>query len=787
MNLLAQTFKLLTTPPGNLVYHLVVLFSLSTALWLSWAHWREHRFPQGRRAVGGLTFLLLAQVGLFSISALGWQDVFNLPVFLPPLERALTLLLLLWIAWLWLFPEPSAGGDALTMVASILVAAGGMLGLANWGEQAATLAYKNYNATFQAMLWGWATLGWLALAILLILIRRPNGWGYGLAFLFLAFLGELLTLLLEKEGNYPGGVRLTWLAAAPFLLTLSSRFPTTSAAPKPTPSAAATSSVQSQVPFVERRRYSADPKTVHALLDLTTETHGGRLNTLIARAVAQTMLADLCFVIYLTEDNRQLVFAGGYDLIREEPIEGASVPRENIPMLVSALQRGRPLRLPASSTSADVRGLAQLIGLDQPGHLLMTPILNNEKESLGGLLLLSPYSNRLWSAEDQSFLSAIANALAQLLQHRKQLATLEEAQEQARQWQERARELEAARQQAEEQLQSLKATAETAQAQEVQAQRRAQELAQLLSEAQHALQELRLENEQIRLQLERRGTSEEVHQVEKELRTALAEVARLQNQLAESNMRILELEKELERGVPAQRFQEQAEVIAAIAQELRQPLSSIIGYTDLLLGESVGILGAMQRKFVERIKASIERIRSLVDDLIRLTLIEGGLAKLNPEPLDLNEMIDAAMSYTSGQMREKNITLHLDLPKENPPIFADRDALQQILIHLLQNATLASPVEGEVRLSVKMKEESGQEFILLQVSDSGGGIAEEDLPRVFTRLYRAENVLIQGVGDTGVGLSLAKTLTEANGGRIWVDSKPGVGATFSVLLPIARL
>jgi signal transduction histidine kinase len=77
------------------------------------------------------------------------------------------------------------------------------------------------------------------------------------------------------------------------------------------------------------------------------------------------------------------------------------------------------------------------------------------------------------------------------------------------------------------------------------------------------------------------------------------------------------------------------------------------------------------------------------------------------------------------------------------------------------------------------------EFIMIQVTDSGGGIASEDLPRVFTRLYRADNVLIQGVGDTGVGLSIAKTLTEAQNGRIWVESEPNVGATFSVLLPIA--
>lgn len=73
---------------------------------------------------------------------------------------------------------------------------------------------------------------------------------------------------------------------------------------------------------------------------------------------------------------------------------------------------------------------------------------------------------------------------------------------------------------------------------------------------------------------------------------------------------------------------------------------------------------------------------------------------------------------------------------------------------------------------------------MIQFTDSGGGISAEDLPRVFTRMYRAENVLIQGIGDTGVGLSITKTLTEAQHGRIWVESEPGKGSTFSVLLPI---
>jgi signal transduction histidine kinase len=267
--------------------------------------------------------------------------------------------------------------------------------------------------------------------------------------------------------------------------------------------------------------------------------------------------------------------------------------------------------------------------------------------------------------------------------------------------------------------------------------------------------------------------------LEKELRLTLGEVARLQNSLAESNMKILELERMP--GAPANG--QQTEMIASISQELRQPMSSIVGYTDLLLGESVGILGALQRKFIERIKASTERIGSLVEDLIQITAIEAGLAAMKPEPIDLNLIIDNAMAYTSSQMRERNIALRISIAKSLEPIYADREALQQVLIHLLQNAGAASPVEGEVTLKVGTQKQDGRNFVLIQVADTGGGIPSDDLPRVFSRLYRADNVLIQGVGDTGVGLSIAKALTEAQGGRIWVEPEMGVGSTFSVLLP----
>ena len=299
-------------------------------------------------------------------------------------------------------------------------------------------------------------------------------------------------------------------------------------------------------------------------------------------------------------------------------------------------------------------------------------------------------------------------------------------------------------------------------------------------------EELQRTIEQLQKELEAargKGKGAEL-QVERELKATLQDVAHLQNQLAESNVKILELEKngKATHNKPS----EQAEVIASISQELRQPMSSIVGYTDLLLGELIGILGALQRKFVERIKASTERLGSLIDDMIQVTTLESGLAELKPEPVDLNLIIDNAMSYTSSQVREKNISLHLDLPKKLAPLNTDREALQQIMIHLLQNAGAATPIEGTIHLKVQTTNEKDQEFIMIQVTDSGGGIPAEDLGRVFTRLYRADNVLIQGIGDTGVGLSIAKTLTEAQHGRIWVESEPGKGATFSVLLPITK-
>jgi signal transduction histidine kinase len=775
--LITQTFTLLTNPPGNLIYHLVLVFSVASALQSAFNHWRSSEFPQARRALTGLTILLVAQLTLFVFSGLGWQGLLNPTVGLPPMDRGFIIFGIIWISWLWAFPEPSRAADAAALLLTLLVATAMGMSILTWQPQASLI---NYNNTVDDFIWQIASLVFIALGALILFIRKPDGLWNGIAFLALAFLGHVGYLMFGAEGNYSGIVRVAYMAAYPILLTLPQRFP----APVNTPTAAAKPTrgkSQDAPPAVvgqERRRYSTDPKTFHAMLSLAAETNATKVSQAITRVIAQTMLADLCFLIYLTDNNNQAVIAGGYDLIREESLEGGSLNKNAIPMLANSLQRGKPLRLPASSTSVDIKGLAEILGITNPGHLLSVPIITPEKESMGGIILLSPYSNRMWSAEDQAFLLNIASSIVPIIQRNQRVSKLEiqnaevrEAMDQARK---QALEMEQRNTELMRQIETLQQNTQSGGA-------RPEDVEALISESQKVIEQLKNENAELRSGKGKTGQPADITRIENEMRDTLKEMAHLQNQLAEKDMKVAELEK----GYAATRSTEQAEVIASISQELRQPMSSIIGYTDLLLGESVGILGALQRKFVERVKASTERIGSLIDDMIQLTTLETGLVDRKPETVNLNLVIDHAMSYTSSQVREKNISIHLDLPKQLDPIHADREALQQILIHLLQNAGAATPVEGTIKLKVQMRSEGAEEYVLLEVTDSGGGIQSEDLPRVFTRLYRADNVLIQGVGDTGVGLSIAKTLTEAQHGRIWVESQPGVGATFSVLLPIA--
>ncbi len=234
-----------------------------------------------------------------------------------------------------------------------------------------------------------------------------------------------------------------------------------------------------------------------------------------------------------------------------------------------------------------------------------------------------------------------------------------------------------------------------------------------------------------------------------------------------------------------------AEAILGLVQELRSPLTSVMGYVDLLETESIsGFLGEQQRRYLARVGANVVRLQSMVEELVHLTALETGRFALDTKPVDLVEVVEEVIDATSPQFREKGLTLHLNLDDDVPPVNADPEAMSQVINALLMNAYLVTPADSDVfvqagKRAVTLNGSGPVDCLLVSVEDRGGGIADVDKALVFARRYKVEHSLIAGLGDTGVGLSIAKAIVEAHGGAIWVDSVEGVGTMMRFALPYA--
>lgn len=278
--------------------------------------------------------------------------------------------------------------------------------------------------------------------------------------------------------------------------------------------------------------------------------------------------------------------------------------------------------------------------------------------------------------------------------------------------------------------------------------------------------------------------------------------AQLERDLTHARTRLAEVEKMLEmlqkqpEDPPAEgRYRpENPELLMGLVQELRNPMTSINGYVEILLNESAGILGEAQRRSLQRVSANVKRLASMLEDLIRITELDTGHFSVTPGAVNVISLIDEAITNAAIQLREKGLVLNLNLSSDSPIVNGDRDAISQVIGQLLTNAYLVSPPNSELairaqREQMDLPQANGPDVLtdclFVSFTDRGGGIPPEDVPRVFARKYKAENPLISGLGDTGVGLAIAKALVEAHGGRLWLETREHIGSTFSFVLPIA--
>jgi signal transduction histidine kinase len=273
--------------------------------------------------------------------------------------------------------------------------------------------------------------------------------------------------------------------------------------------------------------------------------------------------------------------------------------------------------------------------------------------------------------------------------------------------------------------------------------------------------------------------------------------AELERDLLQAQLEISELRNRLEiaqiRSVSQSASTEPALVdqFAGLVHGFRTSMTPIIDYVDLLLSESAGILGDMQRKFLLRVASNARRLWTMTQGLEWLTALDTGRYTLEKAPVQMIEIIEDAITQAAVPLREKDLIVHLDLDDDVPLISADSEAMREVVGQLITNAYLACDVGGSLSVGVRHQrlrmprgDANAQQMdaLVCAVTDSGVGIAPEDQGAVFARRYRLENPLIPGLGDTGVGLAIAKQLVEGHGGDIWFDTSDH-GTTFFFAIP----
>lgn len=229
-----------------------------------------------------------------------------------------------------------------------------------------------------------------------------------------------------------------------------------------------------------------------------------------------------------------------------------------------------------------------------------------------------------------------------------------------------------------------------------------------------------------------------------------------------------------------------SDFISMLSHEIRTPLTSIRESVNLIVEEVMGPVNERQARFLRIASHEIERISTLLNDLMQVSRLEAGAVKIQPRPFDAVEFVQGGITRAMPAAEAKGIVLRAEIRETTTPlsVMGDPENLQQVLLNLLGNAIKFSPAGTEIVVCVAYDPTDGQR-LRFAVSDQGPGITPEEQSLVFHKYYRSASSRDQ-VDGVGLGLSISRHIVEAQGGRIWVENNPGGGSTFFFSLPLVQ-
>lgn len=742
-----MTFTLLTTPPGNYIYYIILaVFTAATlqAVYLT----RRARLDEARvKIMIGMFIVLLIQILSLSSSFLAWAGVGDPRQFLPPVDRAALLLMVMVIFWVWAYPEHSRLVDGIFAAVGVVI----LFFLAgNLFNQSAVPPEMAYNGSLWDWVWQVLTLITALIAMIVLINRRPENWQAGAAFFAVILLGYILNLaLITNQGYFSGVARLAHLIAFLLLPTLAQRFhpghveesPPAQPAPEPVPA----------------RR---DFRELAAWLELNSQHEADAFFPALTRLVCQSMRAERAFVLTPSETRGQISFQAGFNAETDEYFPTSTASDAVLPAVTRAAFFSRAQLFNQKENREELNQLAIAAQIQAVGSALFVPFSPRQKK-WGGVLAIRSATRKSWDAEDETRLATLVAAASQVLEK------IAEVNLHAQSLKNMALELESARRENLNLKDALKALNEKSGYERAEPELNA--LLAVQQESQDFIASLQRDNRQLTRDVEELRAKLEGG----ELPTSVAV------ELATARERIHSLEAAARE---VEQLDARTRMVEAVLNQLREPVEELNVRMDAL----ALLLNRQDPALDEKIKslqASLENIHSLVSDLEQMRLLESGLDGMNPTETDLALIIDQTLAATRARMGQKALNLRIDLPDKLPVLFSYPGTLRQALVHVVENAIEASAIGGEIEIIAREFSEKGDDtpYLLFQVSDWGGGRDMKKTRQAFKR-QPGQAALVPADGSGGIFTS--NSLIEAHGGRMWFEQAKGDAAVFSILLPL---